>query len=187
MRQDVIEAFSGIFCAMGNVLWQKGEIIYNRDFEPEAEMISDLESFRKNTKYPFEIYPNYIEKRTGALNFCTLGRDCPYEAREKYGEWDKLNKERLEIQKILSEKYPDYDFSLGGAISIDIVKKGCGKGQIATELRKISPNEEIVFFGDRTFEGGNDYELACALRKYENTKVVQVDNPSEVLKYLKIN
>ena len=187
MREDIIQAFSGIFCAMGNVLWQKGEIIYNRDFEPEKEMILDLENFRKNTKYPFELFPNYIEKRTGALNFCTLGRNCPYEAREKYSNWDKENKERLAIQEFLSKKYSRYDFSLGGAISIDIVKKGCGKGQIASELRKISPDEKIIFFGDKTFPGGNDYELASVLMKMKNTEVVQVNDPYEVLEFLKIN
>ena len=42
-------------------------------------------------------------------------------------------------------------------------------------------------FGDRTFEGGNDYELACALREYENTKVIQVENPDEVLEKLGLN
>lgn len=187
MPREVIDAFTGIFCSMGNVLWQKGKVVYNRDFEPEEELIADLERFRADTKYPFTLYPNYIEKRIGALNFCTLGRNCPYEAREKYAAWDSENKERLIIQKVLSEKYLAYDFSLGGAVSIDIVKKGCGKGQIAKELREISPNEEIVFFGDRTFDGGNDYELACALREYKNTKVVQVDTPQDVLEYLKIN
>ena len=186
LREDVIEAFSGIFCAMGNVLWQKGKVVYNRDFEPEKELIANLEAFRANTKYPFTLYPNYIEKRTGALNFCVLGRDCPYEAREQYAAWDAENKERLAVQNFLAEKYPAYDFSLGGAVSIDIVKKGCGKGQIAKELRQISAEEEIVFFGDRTFEGGNDYELACALRMYSNTKVVQVDTPQAVLDYLEL-
>lgn len=184
LREDVIEAFSGIFCAMGNVLWQKGEVIYNRDFEPEKELIADLENFRAITKYPHKLYSNYIEKRTGALNFCVLGRDCPYDARVQYSTWDAENEERLAIQSILAEKYPAYDFSLGGAVSIDIVKKGCGKGQIAKELRQISAEEKIVFFGDRTFAGGNDYELACALKMYSNTKVVQVNTPQGVLDYL---
>ncbi len=186
MPNDVINAFTGIFCAMGNDLWQKGKFTYHRDFTPEDELINELEFYRANTKYPFELYPNYIEKRTGAINFCVLGRNCPYEAREKYAAWDADNKERLFIQKELSQKFPKYDFSLGGAVSIDIVKKGCGKGQIAKELRQIEPQEKIVFFGDRTFEGGNDYELACALKKYSNTQVVQVETPEDVLKFLNI-
>ena len=186
MPSDVINSFTGIYCAMGNALWQNGKYEYLRDIEPEVELLEDLENFRKKTKYPYDLFDNYIEKRTGALNFCVLGRNCPYEERERYTAWDSLNGERKEIQKFLSEKYPQYDFSLGGNISIDIVKKGCGKGQIAKELRNEYPTEAIVFFGDRTFEGGNDYELACALREYDNTKVVQVENPDDVLEYLNI-
>lgn len=186
MPKDIINAFTGIYCAMGNALWQNGKYAYLRDIKPEVELLEDLENFRKNTKYPYTLFDNYIEKRTGALNFCVLGRNCPYEERERYTAWDSLNGERKEIQKFLSEKYPQYDFSLGGNISIDIVKKGCGKGQIAKELRNEYPTETIVFLGDRTFEGGNDYELACALREYGNTKVVQVENPDDVLEYLNI-
>lgn len=187
MPIEIINAFSGIYCAMGNAFWQKGKYVYLREIEPEAELIKDLENLRKNTKYPNKLYDNYIEKRTGALNFCVIGRNCPYEERERYTAWDNMNGERKEIQKFLSEKYPQYDFSLGGNISIDIVKKGCGKGQVAKELRTAFPDEEIAFFGDRTFEGGNDYELACALREYENTKVIQVENPDEVLEKLGLN
>ena len=186
MPKDVINAFTGIYCAMGNALWQKGQYTYLRDIEPEQEMLEDLEKLRKCTKYPYTLFPNYIEKRTGALNFSVLGRDCPYEEREKYTAWDTENGERKSIKEFLSQRYPEYDFSLGGNISIDIVKKGCGKGQIAKELRTAYPSEEIVFLGDRTFEGGNDYELACALREYQGTKVVQVANPDEVLLYLNI-
>lgn len=186
MPKDVINAFTGIYCAMGNALWQKGKYTYLRDIKPEQEMLEDLECFRKNTKYPHSLFDNYIEKRTGALNFCVLGRNCPYEERERYTAWDKENGERKSIQEYLAKKYPEYDFSLGGNISIDIVKKGCGKGQVAKDLRNNYPDEEIIFFGDRTFEGGNDYELACALRKYKNTKVVQVENPDEVLEYLNL-
>lgn len=186
MPIPVINAFSGIYCAMGNALWKKGEYVYLRDIEPEQDLLRDLENFRKKTKYPYDLFDNYIEKRTGALNFCVIGRNCPYSEREKYTAWDNENHERLSIQQFLSQKYPAYDFSLGGNISIDIVKKGCGKGQIAKELRKEYPTEAIAFLGDRTFEGGNDYELACALREYDNTKVVQVENPDDVLEYLNI-
>lgn len=47
--------------------------------------------------------------------------------------------------------------------------------------------KKIIFFGDRTFEGGTDYELAQALLKLENTQVVQVSSPEDVLIFLKNN
>ena len=70
---------------------------------------------------------------------------------------------------------------------MDITPKGYGKEQIAQHLRKTYPSEKIIFFGDKTFEGGNDYELAEALRQLENTAVVQINRPEDVLMYLKNN
>lgn len=181
LPQEVIDEFDGIYGSMGNTLYKKGELVYKKEIEYDTNLLLDLEGFRKNTKYPNKLFGNYIEKRTGMINFSVIGRDCSYEEREKYTAWDKENKERLQIQAILSEKYPQYDFECGGNISLDIIPKGCGKGQIAKHLRELYPNEEIVFIGDRTYEGGNDYALAFALKQMDNTKVVQVETPEDVL------
>ena len=180
VSEAILDKFAGVYCAMGNDLWHKGEFLYHKDFTPEPELLADLERLRQNSQYPYAFYSNYIEKRTGMLNFSILGRDCPYEERERYNQWDSQNQERLKVSKYLSSRYPQYDFVLGGSISIDIVKKGCGKGQIAKHLRQIYPQETIMFFCDKTFKGGNDYELAQALKELSNTVVVQVDGPEHV-------
>ncbi len=180
VSEAILDKFAGVYCAMGNDLWHQGAFLYHKDFTPEPELLADLEMLRQNSQYPYTLYPNYIEKRTGMLNFSILGRDCPYEERERYNQWDSQNQERLKVSQYLSSRYPQYDFVLGGSISIDIVKKGCGKGQIAEHLRQSYPQETIMFFGDKTFKGGNDYELAQALRQLANTVVVQVDGPEHV-------
>lgn len=51
-------------------------------------------------------------------------------------------------------------------------------------MREQYQSEKIIFLGDRTFEGGNDYALAHELSLMENTQVVQVENPTEVIKFL---
>lgn len=185
MPGKVISRFEGIFCAMGNDLWEKGKLVLHKDFIPAAGLTERLEKYRAETKYPGRLYPNYIEKRTGMINFSVLGRDCPYRERERYSEWDKKSGERLKIQKELSALYPQYDFLLGGTISIDIIRKGNGKSQIAVYLRQKFPSEEIIFFGDKTFAGGNDHELAQALAAMENTRTIQVNSAQEVLDFLK--
>lgn len=68
---------------------------------------------------------------------------------------------------------------------MDITPKGFGKGQIAKHLRQTYPTDKIIFFGDKTFIGGNDYELAHTLSEIPNTQVVQVNAPEEVLMFLK--
>ena len=185
LPQFTIDAFTGIYTSMGNVLTVKDEVVYQNDFNPNAELFSMLEEFRQNTKYTGSLFPNYIEKRIGMVNFSVLGRNCPYSEREKYTAWDKSSNEREEIAEKLRKRFPEYDMSVGGSISIDITLKGRGKGQIARHLRKQYPDDEIIFFGDKTFKGGNDYELAYELSLMDNTKVIQVDGYMEVLEKLK--
>ena len=62
MPEEIINAFTGIYCAMGNALWQIGDYVYLRELEPEQELLNDLEMFRKDTKYPYTLFDNYIEK-----------------------------------------------------------------------------------------------------------------------------
>ena len=118
------------------------------------------------------------------LNFSILGRNCPFSEREKYNLWDKEHKEREAISIEMNKAFPQYEFSLGGKISIDIVEKGCGKEQIIKHVREIHPNDKIIFLGDRTEKGGNDYALAEAMRCMENCEVIAVNSPDDVLKYL---
>lgn len=181
----IIDNFTGIYTSMGNVLTAKGNIVYQNKFIPDDKLFAMLEDFRSKTKYTGQLYSNYIEIRIGMINFSVLGRDCPYSAREHYSLWDKENQEREKIAEKLRSEFPNYEISVGGSISIDITPVGLGKGQIARHLRKQYPDDEIIFFGDKTFKGGNDYELAYELSLMDNTKVIQVDGYMEVLEKLK--
>lgn len=183
---DIVSSFSGIFSSMGNVYHQKGQEVYKNEIKLDKEMLKSLERFRKSTTYDGKLYSNYMELRPGMLNFSILGRNCPFSEREKYHEWDNIHHEREKIAKYMNDNFKDYDFSLGGKISIDIVPRGFGKEQIAHVIRKNHPNDKIIFIGDRVVEGGNDYTLAQALRAMENTEVIAVENPEDVLKYLNL-
>ena len=184
---SVVNSFTGIYSSMGNVLSAKGSIVYQNNFKADAKLFDLLENYRQNTKYPGILYPNYIEERIGMINFSVLGRNCPYSERERYSAWDKTEQEREKIAIELRKIFPQYEIAVGGSISMDITPNGFGKGQIAAHLRKQYPDEKIIFFGDKTFEGGNDYELAQALLCIPNTQVVQVASPEEVLSFLKNN
>ena len=183
---DAIGAFSGIYSSMGNVFHKKGEEIYRHEIKLKKELLQTLERYRRNTKYEGQLYGNYLELRPGMLNFSVLGRNCPFTERAKYNEWDNEHHEREAVVKEINDNFPDYEASVGGKISVDIVTKGCSKGQIAHKVREMYPNHKIIFLGDRTEKGGNDYTLAEALRNMENTEVVAVNNPDDVLKYLEI-
>jgi len=185
MPRDIFENVSGIYASMGNEFYKKGECLYIKDFNPPKELLILLEQYRRNTKYTGTLFPNYIEYRRGMINFSVLGRDCPYEERTKYKAWDDKNGERAAIQKELNGKFKELDISIGGNISMDIVPEGFGKEQVAERLRGDFPNAKIIFTGDRTKEGGNDYSLARALLKLGNAEIVQVENPQEVIDKVK--
>ena len=60
--------------------------------------------------------------------------------------------------KALSTEFGSYDlqYSIGGQISIDVFPRGWDKTFC---LRYLDEFDSIHFFGDKTFEGGNDYEI----------------------------
>lgn len=183
--EDIMKKVTGIFASMGNEFYVNGERISKNEFIPEDSLIKKLEDYVKNTRYPYTLYPNHIEKRCGMVNFCVIGRECPLEARFKYQAWDKENEERKSIATELSKLYPQYKFEIGGAISIDIVPNGFGKVQVADKLREMYPTKKIIFFGDKTEKGGNDYEVARRLVELGNSEIVEIQKPDDVLDYLK--
>lgn len=183
---DIVSSFSGIYSSMGNVFHQKGQEVYRQEIKLNKELLKSLEQYRKNTAYTGKLYGNYLELRPGMLNFSVLGRNCPFSERQAYNEWDKVHHEREDIARELNAKFSEYEISVGGKISVDIVAKGCGKEQIAYRVREMYPEHKIIFIGDRTEQGGNDYALAEALRAMDNTEVVAVTSPEDVLEYLGI-
>lgn len=186
LPSEAIGAFSGIYSSMGNVFHEKGKEVYRHEIKLKKEMLQTLERYRRNTEYKGQLYSNYMELRPGMLNFSVLGRNCPFAERAKYNEWDNEHHEREAIVREINENFPEYEASVGGKISVDIVTKGCSKAQIANKVREMYPNHKIIFLGDRTEPGGNDYALAEALRSMANTEVIAVNNPEDVLKYLEI-
>ncbi len=178
--------FSGVYSSMGNVYHQKGKEIYRNEIKLKKELLQTLERYRKSTSYDGKLYSNYMELRPGMLNFSVLGRNCPFAERARYNEWDNEHHERENIVEKINQMFPEYEASLGGKISIDIVMKGGGKEQIAAKIREKHPNDTIIFLGDMTGKGGSDYALAEALKKMDNTEVITVKSPDDVLTYLKI-
>lgn len=183
---DAVTGMSGIYSSMGNVFHQKGKEVFRNEITLKKELLQTLERYRRETAYEGKLYGNYLELRPGMLNFSVLGRNCPFAERTKYNEWDNIHHERENIARELNAKFPEYETSVGGKISLDIVAKGCGKSQIAQKIRTAHPNDKIIFFGDRTEKGGNDYALAEVLRSMPNTEVVPVTSPEDVLTCLNI-
>ena len=52
------------------------------------------------------------------------------------------------------------------------------RSQVLSEVKKFYSNEEYIFIGDRTMEGGNDYPLAKIMNEMPNCSVYQAGEPS---------
>lgn len=116
-----------------------------------------------------------IENRLSQVTFSALGQKAG--TKEKYA-WDPDCKKRQKIAKRAKELAPDFTFEIGGTTSINAVKPGMNKAFGMTHMMdelKIS-RDEILYFGDMTQPGGNDYPVVemgietITVRNHEDTE-----------------
>ncbi len=102
----------------------------------------------------------FVEFRNAMINISPIGRNCSYQERLEFEAFDREHSIRANLVKALQAAFPDYGlkYSIGGQISIDIFPLGWDKTFC---LRHLKPYNfrQIHFFGDKTAEGGNDYEI----------------------------
>jgi len=137
----------------GNAVYENGKLIKENKFKLEPDLQFVLVESLVKTKWS-QRYGNHIEERIGLINFSTIGRQCPQDARMAYDLWDQKNGERKRICKRINKEFPKLEATIGGQISIDIHPKGQDKSQILNDVEG-----EIMFFGDRCEPGGNDYPI----------------------------
>jgi phosphomannomutase len=171
---EVSSKCKGLFTCMGNELWEDGKLSYRVKWTPPDKLIEDLERIRKCSPYRIK-QNNHIEVRTGMLNFSVAGRGSTEEERMLYNNWDNEAKEREQTASFINTFYPNLEACLGGAISIDIQPKGNNKSLASKWIRK-NIGGEMVFFGDKIFKCGNDWEIAEDIKENKDGKCHQVEN-----------
>jgi phosphomannomutase len=186
VSSSVIDRCGGVFCCMGNELWQGDKLVYKNEFDPPIQLREMLTSFQMYTKFPIKPKAGgrgvIFEHRSGMLNFTTIGRNADTQERLKYYEWDKEHGERKYIAEVIEEDFPDLEARIGGKISIDIQPRGFNKSQASKWVRE-NVDENIVFFGDNCMEGGNDNDIYLDV-KNNGGFPFQVKDPSDTEKVL---
>ncbi len=185
--QKTLNCFDLIFCCMGNETRNSsGEITRRVNFILEEELKSDLGKFLSESTFSYRT-GNHIEPRTGMVNFSVVGRNASMEQRKDYSKWDNTQGERKAIANFINNKYPEMEASIGGSISIDIIKKGYDKGQIIHLLKDMGA-QKLVYVGDKCFPGGNDYGVVRELKKSDLAfEWYNVSGPKDTLKLIKEN
>jgi len=179
----VLNKCKGIFSCMGNELWQEDKNnnlnwVYKNKLTLPQEIKSWLDQKIKDSKFenrPSTRKPPHFEFRAGMVNFSVVGRGASTALRQYYYDWDEGQRERETIAKEFNELFKEshnLEALVGGQISLDIQQVGKDKGQVLDHL----DFEKYIFFGDRCFEGGNDYSISvkvdevCQVTDYKHTR-----------------
>lgn len=115
-----------------------------------------------------------IENRLSQVTFSALGQKAGTE--EKYA-WDPDHKKRQKIVARCKKLAPEFDYEIGGTTSINAITPGMNKVFGMTHLLEELnvKKSDILYFGDMTEPGGNDYPVVqmgidtITVRNHEDT------------------
>lgn len=145
-----------------NELDHKWVMQYAEDLtkEQKARIVEALESTAKELDIWCENPKGeIIEDRFSQITMSALGQQASPE--DKYAWAEKYKDVRPIYRDKVAEKLPDLEVRIGGTTSTDItlpgIDKAYGMGRLIDAL-DIS-KDEILFFGDKLDEGGNDYPV----------------------------
>lgn len=155
---DILNRCRGVFASSANEFWIHDNMQYKNTYVPSVSVLRSLAYSLELSEYGTKA-GKHVEHRPGMINFSTVGRAATDEQRSEYSKWDKRVGERKNIVRSLKEKHPELDAKIGGEISIDIYPIGLDKSQAVHYLRTEFGVCQIIFFGDRTDEEGNDYSV----------------------------
>jgi phosphomannomutase len=165
MGENIINEVDYSFSENGLVAYKDGQLIGKTSISNHLgeENIKSLVNFCLHYIADLDIpvkRGTFIEFRNGMINVSPIGRNCNKEERNNYEEFDLKNNIRSTFVSVLESKfaYLKLKYSIGGQISFDVFPEGWDKTYCLNFIPEGS-YDEIHFFGDKTFKGGNDYEI----------------------------
>lgn len=177
------DAVRRVYSCSGNSVWERGIEQYNSDWRLPGEAVTWLERVLETSDYP-EKTGNHIEHRPGAVNFSIVGRNADLDQRARYVQHDTATDERVKLVEDFNLQFERLGVvaTIGGETGIDITEREKDKRQVLRDFE----DRDVVFFGDKCQEGGNDYPLAKAIydRAYENDHMHNVSGWQETMALL---
>jgi len=175
LGDDVVARFPYNFSQNGLVAYKDGEIIGVQSIdkflgeENVSRIVNWTLKYLSDLKLPIK-RGTFFEFRSGMFNISPIGRNCSRAERNDYEVFDLENKVRETMVAKMKEEFKDLNlqFSIGGQISFDVFPQGWDKTYCLNYI-KAEDFDEIHFFGDKTFEGGNDYEIFTSDRTIGHT------------------
>lgn len=177
---DILQRCREVYCESGSDVYFHdsdyegligSESNYDKHWDCPVELRNMLMTLLNQSDFPTTMRTgNHIEIRKSMVNFSVIGRNATFYERYVYTLWDKDREERGMYAKQIEEYFPELTATVAGEIGIDIHPKGRDKSQVLPQIKQWPDgNEPIIFFGDKIYEGGNDYPLAYALDPEKDT------------------
>lgn len=156
--------FDYVFSENGLVAYKAGTLIATQSISKHMgednlkELINFCLKYMADIDIPVK-RGTFIEFRAGMINISPIGRNCSQEERDAFEKYDLERGIRKQFVATLRERFADLnlEYSIGGQISFDVFPKGWDKTYCLQFVKE--DFDEIHFFGDKTFKGGNDYEI----------------------------
>jgi phosphomannomutase len=155
--RDVCESVTGVYNCAANQLHRSGQQEYSQEFTLLPEQRGFLEGLLAASQWPIRT-GQHIEDRGSLTNYSTVGRGADPDQRSLYSAWDRSVQERRRLAVLIETRYPELSATVAGETGIDIYPRGRDKSQICADI------QGIVFFGDQTQQGGNDYTISQQAR-----------------------
>ena len=104
------------------------------------------------------VFGDRVEDRGSQVTFSALGQRAAPDIKRA---WDPDGAKRHALRDLVAADLPDLEVAAGGSTSIDITQKGVDKafGIKALAEQTGIPLSAMLFVGDRTEPGGNDYPV----------------------------
>lgn len=117
-----------------------------------------------------------IEDRGSQITFSALGQHASPDRKQA---WDPDGSKKSALRDYAAARLPDLEVHVGGTTSVDVtaagIDKAYGMGKLMDALGLA--REDILFFGDKLEEGGNDHPVKAmgidtiAVRSWEETAI----------------
>ena len=182
--KDSFPYFSVYYTENGVVTYDKNlNIIHQKSMkellgeEKYNTLIKFILDYIDKVKVPIQV-GNYLDERSALINVSPVGNPITKEQREEYKKWEKDHHTVEIMRKKCEEKFgKEYNlrFTKGGIKSFDVFPIGWDKTYC---LQFIKGYDNIIFFGDNTYPGGADYDLAIS---QNITKGINVKGPEDTI------
>lgn len=135
--------------------WKTVYAEYLTDDEKQRTLTTLETGARELGLWETETWGPVLEDRGSQITFSALGQAAPVDAKKA---WDPDGRKKESLRAYAAERLPDLEVRSGGSTSVDVTRKGIDKSYGARRLMEILDLtvDDILFYGDRLDEGGND-------------------------------